>query len=203
MPDDDHPMPPRRRHEDLRCPDSVQGEHSVWSIHPSWRPILPSMLIGASASIFLILNATGLVQGLIDVTSGVIPWTQRGVDIVFEAARIMFLLPFIAPVVRVAVFLLTTYELTSQRLILHHGLFPRRHDEIALHRIRDRVVKRSLVGMLLGYGTVRMVTRDPSFPVVRLRNVTAPYRRSEQIRSLALRWKAAMGYREFDSGALS
>lgn len=179
------------------------AERLLWSAHPSWRSLLPVTVIGAGLTLAGFLHAVEIAQAIIDLTARIIPWTQAGVDRFFLGLRAAILLPAALPLLRILLLFLTRYELTDQRLRIHHGLFPRRHDEIALHRIRDRIVKRSLFGMILGYGTVRLLTRDPSFPVARLQHVTRPYDRSEAIRSHALRWKDRMGYREFDTGPLS
>lgn len=177
-------------------------EQTLWITHPSWRMHIPVTLVSTAASGLGFWYAAPLMQGLVDMT-GTLPWTQEGVDTAYRILRIAIGFPVLYAIGRLAALRLTSYELTTQRLRIRHGLFPRRQDEIALQRLRDYVVKRSLAGMVLGYGTIKLLSRDPNHPVLKMTGITNAIERCENVRNCALEWKRRLGYREFESGSMT
>lgn len=177
-------------------------EETIWVTHPSWRMHLPVTAVCLGASALGFWYAGPLMQGLIDTTSA-LPWTQQMVDTGYLVMKGIVALPALYCLARIAALRLTCFELTTQRLRVRHGLFPRRQDEIALQRMRDYVVKRSLAGMVLGYGTIKLLSRDPIHPVMMMHGITNAIERCENVRACALEWKKTTGYREFESGAMS
>jgi len=60
----------------------------------------------------------------------------------------------------------TTYELTSQRLKVHRGIFNRRLEEIELYRVKDYVMDRPLLLRMMGLGNLTLVTSDATTQTV-------------------------------------
>lgn len=178
-------------------------ERMRWSIFPSYRSLIPWLVVAVLLTGFGLATHDQVLEKMVVQTWGFIGWDERGVTLLDRTLRVFELLPLAYMGLRLLILRLTNYELSDRRLLIHHGLILRRHDEIALHRIRDYVVKRTLLGMILGYGSVRLVTRDPSMASILIRNIATPRERSEDIRDAAYLWKTHIGYREFDTGPLN
>ena len=178
-------------------------EETVWIAHPSPLGYFPHMILACLFAGALFPYAPMILQRIIDLSAGVLPWTQAGADRTLILLRIGIFLPALAVLAMIGALRFTRFELTTQRLRVCRGILMRRHDEIALHRIRDYIVKRPLFGLIWGYGSIRLMTRDPSLPVLDMQWIPRAYDKSQEIRSNALIWKDRMGYREFDTGSLS
>lgn len=182
--------------------NKAEPEESIWVAHPSALGYLPHMVATCVAAGAVFPRLPELLQRLI-WTTGFLPWTQDGAEITLTALRIGIFLPVVVVVFLTALLRLTRFELTTQRLRVCRGLFMRRHDEIALHRIRDYVVCRPFFGLLFGFGSIRLITRDPSLPTLEMPWLPDAAGKTQLVRRHALIWKERMGYREFDSGELS
>lgn len=66
---------------------------------------------------------------------------------------------------------LNEYELTSQRLAFHSGVFNRSTEEIELYRVRDTSLDEPLLLRLFGAGNVVVFATDSSTPTLVLRAV--------------------------------
>ena len=64
-----------------------------------------------------------------------------------------------------------SYRITTQRLVVDHGVVGKSVDQIPLFRVKDVQVKRSLVARTRGVGTIIVTSTDPSTPTVRLEHV--------------------------------
>jgi len=69
-------------------------------------------------------------------------------------------LPVVMVIVRWWMNRSTSYELTSQRLKIHRGIFNRRLEEIELYRVKDYVMDRPLFLRMLGLGNLTLITSD-------------------------------------------
>lgn len=185
------------------APHPIPEEKSLWSTRPSLISLLPSAALALLIVVLFIPRVPEFLEYVIAYSIAVIPWTQRAVDLSFHGLRILLLAPVFHLLYRALDLRMTRYELTSQRLRVCRGILLRRHDEIGLHRIRDFLVRRPLFGLFLGYGSVRILSRDPTLPVLDMCVIPQAHARSESIRRQALQWKKIVGYREFDSGSLS
>lgn len=92
----------------------------------------------------------------------------------------------------------TRYELTSQRLRVHKGIFGKRIDEIELIRIKDTRVQQHAGERMINVGDVTVISADATTPDLVLNNVRHPLEVRELIRKAVMDEKARRGlyYRE-------
>jgi uncharacterized membrane protein YdbT with pleckstrin-like domain len=96
--------------------------------------------------------------------------------------------------------LATTYEVTSDRLILHKGIFAKSIDEIELYRVKDVRIDFTLINQMADIGTISITSSDETTrdaPLV-IRDVDHARTRREQLRDLVNTARRARGVREFD-----
>ncbi len=67
----------------------------------------------------------------------------------------------------------TLYRVTSQRVVIEHGLLSKRLEQTDLYRIRDYVVERPFGQRLLGTGNLIIKSMDQSMPEVRINRIKA------------------------------
>lgn len=182
---------------------SGETEKTIWIARPSPAALLPALALFSGAGILLAPYLPVGLSWIIGMTRAWIVWTPERVALAQRGAALAIHLPSAIVLVRMALLWFTRYELTDQRLRICTGVLMRRHDEIALHRIRDYAVRRPLFGLIFGYGSIQVISRDPTHPVMDMEWVPAAYEKTQDIRRRALAWKERMGYREFDTGSLS
>jgi uncharacterized membrane protein YdbT with pleckstrin-like domain len=61
------------------------------------------------------------------------------------------------------------YKLTSQRVVVEHGIFSQRMEQVDLYRIKDYVVERPFWQRLVGNGNLIVETSDTTTPRILLR----------------------------------
>jgi len=96
--------------------------------------------------------------------------------------------------------LATTYEVTSDRLILHKGIFSKSIDEIELYRVKDVRIDFTIINQMADIGTITITSSDETTrdaPLV-IRDVDHARARREQLRDLVNTARRARGVREFD-----
>ncbi|MBK6999887.1 MAG: PH domain-containing protein [Rhodoferax sp.] len=76
------------------------------------------------------------------------------------------------------------YELTSQRLKIHSGVFNKRMEEIELYRVKDTKFDQPLLFRLFGLGNVTLVSSDVTTPVVFIHGIQDAQQLRERIRTL-------------------
>ncbi|HEB98930.1 MAG TPA: PH domain-containing protein [Thiotrichales bacterium] len=91
-----------------------------------------------------------------------------------------------------------TYELTSQRLRVRHGVFNRDTEEVELYRVKDISVREPLVYRLAGRGTIVLDTSDRTTPVVALQAIPDPAALHDILRETVEQCRLAKGVREID-----
>ncbi|MBN8809547.1 MAG: PH domain-containing protein [Sphingomonas sp.] len=96
--------------------------------------------------------------------------------------------------------LATTYEVTSDRLILHRGIVMKSIDEIELYRVKDIRLDFSLANQWAGIGKITILSSDETtggkpFP---LRAIERARERREELRTLVDAARRARGVRELD-----
>ena len=88
-----------------------------------------------------------------------------------------FLLTFILiipPIVRYLKTKFTRYEITTQRIIFHSGVFSRRREELELYRVKDYRVIAPLLYRMFGLENVILETSDRTTPEITLPNPRSP-----------------------------
>jgi membrane protein YdbS with pleckstrin-like domain len=88
-------------------------------------------------------------------------------------------------------YLTNRYKLTNERLMIEHGLFGRRTEEIDLFRVVDVAVSQSALARVAGHGDVRIMATDRSAPRKRLLSVRDPDGVKDLIRDAARREREA------------
>ncbi|MDX2054495.1 MAG: PH domain-containing protein [Polyangiaceae bacterium] len=65
------------------------------------------------------------------------------------------------------------YRITTQRIVVEHGLLSKRTEHLDLYRVIDYVVERPFLQRLMGTGNLRLRTMDKSSPVLDIRGIKA------------------------------
>ncbi len=68
-------------------------------------------------------------------------------------------------------FTFDTYRVANGRIYCHHGLINQKEHECLLYRILDISLRRGLLNLICGTGTITMRTTDDSDPVLVLKNI--------------------------------
>ena len=77
---------------------------------------------------------------------------------------------------KIAVLKRITYDVTAERIEWARGLFGRKIDNLDMFRILDHKLHRSFADVVLGIGTVKLVTKDESHPIFEFTKVREPQR---------------------------
>ena len=92
----------------------------------------------------------------------------------------------------------TKYELTTQRLKTHHGVFSKKMDELELYRVRDYKLDQPIFLRLFGLANITLQTSDKSTPVVVIRAIPNGEQLREQIRNAVEDCRVKKRVREVD-----
>lgn len=179
--------------------ESLSSEDVIWRARPSIRPLALLFPVAALVSWFAYDQSVVALQTFIDSTYGVFSWTQTGAEKIWTLMRALCLSPLAVWAWVLLKRRMTVYELTSARLLYHHGVIVRRHDQIWLQRVRDFRVFRPLLSRLLGTGTVRLISRDESWPVIDLGAFVDPLGVESMIRRQVSETQEKTGFREFEA----
>lgn len=76
------------------------------------------------------------------------------------------------------------FELTSQRLKVHSGVFSKKTDELELYRVKDTKFDQPLFLRLFGLGNVVIVSTDSTTPISKITAIKDAQELREQIRVL-------------------
>lgn len=90
------------------------------------------------------------------------------------------------------------YEITPTRLMYHHGILVRRHDQIELRRIRDFEVTQPIFSQSMGLGRVKLITRDETHPIFKMGPFVNAREIEEFVREGMEAHQRATGYRELE-----
>jgi len=77
------------------------------------------------------------------------------------------------------------YRVSTQRLFIEIGIFSKKFDEVELIRVDDVVVEQGLVQRMFHIGNVRVLSGDPTDPVLVIKGVPNPQEVKEAIREHA------------------
>lgn len=92
----------------------------------------------------------------------------------------------------------TRYELTTQRLKLHHGVLSRFTDDVELYRVKDTRLEQPVWLRLMGLGNVIISTSDASHPTIVMRGIPQAEALREKVRMYVEQVRDAKGVREVD-----
>jgi len=84
------------------------------------------------------------------------------------------------------------YTVTSQRIIVEHGLIGKKKEEMEVGKIKDYSVKQSVAERLQKIGNILIISTDLTTPNIVLEKVEDPDHIKEIIRSAVLRYRKSM-----------
>jgi uncharacterized membrane protein YdbT with pleckstrin-like domain len=90
------------------------------------------------------------------------------------------------------------YELTSQRLKTHSGVFNKHTNELELYRVKDYKLIRPFFLRIFSLGNVELETSDRSNPTVTIRAIPDAEAVRENLRSIVEKLRRDRGVREVD-----
>ncbi len=133
-------------------------------------------------------------------------WTGRPSQIVnlggfiWCALLCWLVIPILVAIWRYLLVRTMTYELTTQRFRVTHGVVARRTDELELYRVKDSEFSQTLFQRLFGLGTIAMATSDESSPLAVIACIPASRAKElrEQIRNLVEDLRDRKRVREID-----
>lgn len=92
----------------------------------------------------------------------------------------------------------TTYELTTQRLKITHGVFNREEDDLELYRVKDISFSQPFVPRLFGLGNVTMHTSDKTTPELTIAGIADAKEFRDLLRDQVERRRDEKRVREID-----
>ncbi|MGH7242123.1 MAG: PH domain-containing protein [Phycisphaerales bacterium] len=92
----------------------------------------------------------------------------------------------------------TAFALSTQRIKLETGVLSKQYDQVELYRVKDTILNRTLIQRLLGLGTIKMITSDPSQPELTFPSIQDSENVRELIRQNVERMRRLRGVRELD-----
>ncbi|MEV6345788.1 PH domain-containing protein [Actinoplanes sp. NPDC051851] len=128
----------------MAFPEDVltEEEEIVLHLHPHWRAaVAPGLL--------LVLALTGLIMGWV-----LLPDDEGGRVGLALIAAILLWYSLRYAVHPLLVWRCTHYVLTSERILLQHGILTRERRDLPLNRVNDHALTQSLPDRLLGCGTL-------------------------------------------------
>ncbi|MCA9579506.1 MAG: PH domain-containing protein [Polyangiales bacterium] len=92
------------------------------------------------------------------------------------------------------------YRITTQRIILEHGILSKRMDQVDTYRINDFVVERPFGQRLMGTGNIALTSIDRTNPEMRIEGIkTDVLALYEKLREAAQDQKMRRGVRTLDN----
>lgn len=145
-----------------------EGEQSVWAGRPSWRAYSGMWLSWLVASGGCLAAAARHAGGGSDLVK--IAWlfvAGAAVALFIREALIVYGL---------------NYQLTTQRLFVHRGIFTRITDQMELLRVNDVRLKQGVVDRLVNTGRLEVFSTDESDETLTLESIPAPAEVAEALR---------------------
>lgn len=93
----------------------------------------------------------------------------------------------------------TRYELSTQRLMYHHGVLTRRHDPIELFRVKDCSCEKTLWQRFFSLSTLTLISSDATHPKFKIQHVRQGQKLEKVIRELVKTRREELGVRELDT----
>ena len=162
-------------------PAHTAREEELWRGTPS-----PILLIGQIAAIVLVLVAIPFLAYFFASTVANDPEKAGNIRTAgWVITAILVAIQLVVLLVAWAKLRTTTYLVTTQRVIIEHGILSKTVNEIDLRYVDDSQFYQGLTDRILGIGNVTILSSDTSTPTYMLRSVRDPRAVREIIRSHA------------------
>ncbi|MFC2063073.1 PH domain-containing protein [Chloroflexota bacterium] len=151
----------------------TEGEQIIFETRPLiWPHIFTTLVWFVIGLIITILPFSGLLAGVPDwILLEAIAWF--GGSIMLISAIVM--------IVRILEWRYTAFALTDKRVLRQKGIVARSYVDCTLNRIQNMYVDISMMGRLLGYGTVRIAAAGTAGIEIRWEGVRDPLGVQRQI----------------------
>jgi uncharacterized membrane protein YdbT with pleckstrin-like domain len=170
----------------------------VWAARPSSRPYAVTTALMLVLGWYLLSFVSPALQAAINATAA-LPWSDAVILVIYRALQATVFVPALMVCCKWIRVIVTRYEVRDGRLLYHHGLIFRRHDQIALQRVRDFRVFWPLGLRLIGLGNVHIVSRDETYPELTIGSFSNPLEVEKLIHGAVLEQQESVGFREFES----
>lgn len=160
-----------------------------WSSRPTLRMHLVAGLLAAGVGVYGSSVAGRAFQAVINVTD-FLPWSDSAIWAIYRGLQVSAFIPMMIIGAYALKALTTKYEIRDGRLLYHHGILSRKHDQIALQRVRDFRVYRPVAHMVLGIGKVQIISRDETFPSLMMGPLSDPLGVEKVLHSAVLEQQA-------------
>lgn len=90
------------------------------------------------------------------------------------------------------------FSLSTQRIKVESGVLSKQYDQVELYRVKDTILTRNLIQRMLGLGSLRMITSDPSQPELTFPSIRDSENVRELVRQNVERMRRLRGVRELD-----
>jgi uncharacterized membrane protein YdbT with pleckstrin-like domain len=167
----------------LQPPAAATGpEETLWRGTPS-----PKVLIGRVAGLIVIVIAIPWAAHWLSSTTNDLHQSEM----IVKAGWWITAAVFVVQLIRLGIALMrirsTLYTITTQRILIEHGILSKSLSEIDLRTIDDTQFFQSFTARILGIGNVTLISTDKEAPVLVLRSIHDPRGLRETIRSNAYR----------------
>ena len=173
--------------------------NSVWSGRPSLKAIGTSTVVVAIFTALVWYFSPYMVMKLYSYSASFPLWTPELIIGLKWALRALVSISLLFNLFSLLKLWSVRYEITSTRFLYHHGILVRQHDEIELRRIRDYRIIRPMFSQALGLGIIYLITRDETFPVLKIGPFDDARKIHDIIRAGVEAHQKATGYREFEA----
>lgn len=175
--------PPATQIPPLR--DAGAHETVIFEGSPSqWGNLASYISLGIFGLIGVVVMLVGV--GVEDVTTG---WVGTG----------MLLLSVICAVNAYINLRYIQYHVTTERIELERGWLSRRVDNLDLFRLKDVRVSQGIFDRIVGIGTVTVISRDSTDPIIQLTGVFRPRELYDRLKQEAVRADRRRGVVHIDS----
>jgi len=170
-----------------------------WTSRPSFRPLMVGAVLAGGLGVGLCSLVSPIFQGVINATSDLVYWSDGAILGIYRFSQAAVFIPLAIVGLKAIQNASIRYELDAGRLLYHHGILFRRHDQIALQRVRDFRVYRSLLDMTMGLGKVHIISRDETHPELTIGPLKDPMGVEKLLREAVIGEQEKLGYREFEA----
>jgi uncharacterized membrane protein YdbT with pleckstrin-like domain len=170
-----------------------ERERTLWSGHPSQLENAGSFALSGLAVLAILSGAALLAR-----TLGENAFLEQHSLALLVALGALCLVPIGRAVWHALQVRFLTYEVTSERLRIRHGVLSRVTEELELYRVKDLTLHEPFVYRLLGLSSIHLHSSDRSAPLLVIRAIREGGPLREQMRACVERQRRLRGVRELD-----